>query len=496
MRKRFIIPVLFVILPFSILACNPEANGEENLIDDTTVLGPLPADKGKITVEAGAYTAWDCGYDVSKAVWGKYKALTVDSLGVSPTKADKLNKYGSWESGPTLAATGFFRTDKYRGRWVLVDPVGKIHIECSAVTLSPGGGKVNKNYFSKKWADKKAWIKSTMDDLLGYGFHGSGAWGDEEAIKYYNSVSEDHKCTYTPVFNIMSDFGYALNIAEHHPGNTAYPNSCIPVFHPDFKAFCEKNIPPFVEKYKNDPNVVGYFSDNEMPLRLANLSGYLTLDENDYGHKAAVAWLAEKGISQDKINDNVRLEFVGYVAETYYRIVSEVLKKADPNHLYLGSRLSGTSKTFSTVYSACAKYCDIVSINYYGQWEVRALDIQRWESWADAPFMITEFYTKGEDSGLGNTCGDGWIVHDQKSRGLHYENFTIGLLRSNACVGWTWFKYLDNDPTATNPEPSNVDANKGIYDNYYEPYTDLVNSMTRLNTVRYSILSQNWLYTK
>ena len=34
------------------------------------------------------------------------------------------DEYGGWKIGPTLRATGFFRTEKYRGKWWLVDPDG------------------------------------------------------------------------------------------------------------------------------------------------------------------------------------------------------------------------------------------------------------------------------------------------------------------------------------------------------------------------------------
>lgn len=36
------------------------------------------------------------------------------------------NKYGGWTAGPQLEATGFFRVEKYRGKWWLVDPEGRL----------------------------------------------------------------------------------------------------------------------------------------------------------------------------------------------------------------------------------------------------------------------------------------------------------------------------------------------------------------------------------
>jgi hypothetical protein len=296
----------------------------------------------------------------------------------------------------------------------------------------------------------------------------------------------------------MSDYAYKIGSASHNPGNTAYPNKCILVFDPGFKKYCEKVIPELVSIYKDDPNVLGYFTDNEMPLQVGNLKGYLTLPEGDHGRAAAESWLRQKGISADQITSEISREFAGYVADTYFRIVSKILKEHDPNHMYLGARYAGISKYIEGVYKAAAKYCDIISLNYYDRWSINDShkDIQMWEAWADRPFMITEFYTKGEDSygNLPNITGAGWTVHTQKDRGIHYENFIIELLRSKTCVGWSWLKYLDNDPSTPNAEASNIDSNKGILDNRYEPYEDLVSRMAKVNKIRYGLLSYNWLY--
>jgi len=446
---------------------------------------PEEGDRGKIKVEV---KDWDW-QDASKEKWRWCEALCVDSLGYIPADTDKVNRYGSLADGPKLKATGFFRTEKYKGRWFLVDPEGCLHIDAAVIAINPGSGPTQRKNFKEKFnSDRDAWFDYTARQLRELGFNGSGAWSSEDDIRFFNDYHEDIKFSYCPIINPMSDYAYSIGVASHNPGNTAYPNRCIRVFDPQFKEYCEKRIPEFVARYRDDPNVIGYFTDNEMPLLLSNLYGYLTLPEGDYGRAAAEEWLKSRGLSKDHITDEVKREFAGYVAEQYFRIVSETLKKYDPNHLYLGSRYTGTSKYIKEVYQACAKYCDIVSINYYGFFEVRNQDILQWEEWADTPWMVTEFYSKGEDSGLSNRTGAGWLVHTQKDRGLHYENFIIGLLRSNKCVGWNWLKYQDNDPTDANAEASNLDSNKGLLNNRYETYDDLVRSMQKINKIRYGLI--------
>eukprot|EP00388_Colpodella_angusta_P008301 GDKJ01022787.1.p1 GENE.GDKJ01022787.1~~GDKJ01022787.1.p1 ORF type:complete len:140 (+),score=11.54 GDKJ01022787.1:49-420(+) len=111
----------------------------------------------------------------------------------------------------------------------------------------------------------------------------------------------------------------------------------------------------------------------------------------------------------------------------------------------------------------------------------------KWASWSGKAFLITEWYVKGDDSGLENTAGAGWVVKTQLDRGLFYQNFTLGLLESRNCIGWHWFKYMDNDPLQKGAEPSNTNANKGIMNNNYELYTPLVEKMKELNLQMYHL---------
>ena len=157
-------------------------------------------------------------------------------------------------------------------------------------------------------------------------------------------------------------------------------------------------------------------------------------------------------------------EWVGILAEKYYKGVKEALVKSDSKMLYLGTRLHGVPKTIRSIIEAANRWCDVISINYYSRWSVEALEhVKKWAEWApNTPFMVSEFYTKGADSELGNINGAGFIVPTQMERAFAYQHFALGLLEAKNCVGWHYFKYKDDDPT-DNSEPSN----KGFYDNNY-----------------------------
>lgn len=134
------------------------------------------------------------------------------------------------------------------------------------------------------------------------------------------------------------------------------------------------------------------------------------------------------------------------------------------------------------------RFLDVISINYYGQWTAKPDHMRDWDEWTGRPFISTEYYTKGEDSGMPNQSGAGWIVKTQRDRGLFYKNYCLALLESKHCVGWHYFKYQDNDPTLKGAEPSNIDSNKGIVNNYYEPWTSMLEKMEKLDSRVYAII--------
>jgi hypothetical protein len=169
------------------------------------------------------------------------------------------------------------------------------------------------------------------------------------------------------------------------------------------------------------------------------------------------------------------------VAERYFSIVAKAIKQADPNHLYLGSRFYGSDKVQPELFKAAGRHVDVVSVNYYNAWSPETDRMKMWLHEAKKPFLVTEWYAKGADTGMPNTGGAGWLVKTQRDRGLYYQHFALGLLSDPGCVGWCWLKYIDNDPEDKRADPSNRDSNKGIVDNRYTPYQPLISAMTELN---------------
>ena len=156
--------------------------------------------------------------------------------------------------------------------------------------------------------------------------------------------------------------------------------------------------------------------------------------------------------------------------------------------MYLGCRLHGGSRYNANIWRALGRFCGAIGFNYYSVWEPDFTTLANWEAWSGKPAIITEWYTKGMDSGLISSSGAGWVVKTQNDRGLFYEQFVMALLESGTCVGWQWFKYRDNDPGAPASDPSNVDGNKGIINTAFQEYTALTDRMRVINYNTYRLV--------
>ncbi|TKC06809.1 agarase [Pedobacter polaris] len=415
----------------------------------------------------------------------EFATRTLASLTGFKKKAIKKDVYGG-RLDRKESATGFYYTKKIGNRWWAIDPNGYLFLHNAVNAVSMGSSDRNKSAFEKEFVTENQWITKTQELLIANGFNGVGAWSNTKVIA--NSPLQKTKpLAYTINLDFMSAYGDKRGGTYIVPGHKGYPNNVIFVFDPQFEEFCDQYAKRITAN-QHDPNLFGYFSDNEMPLGIKNLDGYLTLkNQEDPGYLVAKKWIDEKGISVDKITDAHRLAFLEIVADKYFSIVSKAIKKYDPNHMYLGCRFHGQQSKWEPLWKSAGKYTDAISMNYYNAWTPNQAEMANWANWSGKPFLITEWYVKADDSGLGNTAGAGWVVKTQQDRGLFYQNFTLGLIESKNCIGWHWFKYLDNDPEQKGAEPSNTNANKGIVNNDYQLYSPLVDKMRELNAQMYQL---------
>jgi hypothetical protein len=333
-------------------------------------------------------------------------------------------------------ASGAFRTLKKDGRWWLVDPLGNPYLSKGVAVFTPGGSARQKKCLAEKFGSTAKWADEELKFLKGAGFNSLGAWSKFGPIE---GVRIREKMPYTVFVNVMGSY------LKYHWKRTDVPVA----MDAKFDAFLDRKLSA-VRRYANDPYMMGYFVDNELPWREKVLEGCY---------------------------------------ETYLSKVRAALKKYDPGHLYLGCRFNRWDYELEKedMFRIAGKYMDVVSVNHYNHWQPDVKTLQKWEAWSGKPIMITEFYSKGDDSGLPNATGGGWLVRTQDDRGIFYENFVNELLKSKVCVGWHWFKYMDNDPTDLTTDPSNRDSNKGVVAWDFKRYGPLLAHMERMNSCAYGL---------
>ena len=423
--------------------------------------------------------------------WAKYEARTVDRIpGFSPVR-DELDEFGGLKGSGDGKATGFFRVQKIDGRWWLIDPLGNRFISKGVATVVPGGGSKRKRAALKeKYGTNEKWFSATSEFLLDQGFNTLGGWSHVAP----RGREPARRIPYTRLVNPMLRFNSWRKKMGHAPNVEGYPKYVPPVFVKGLDDFIEKEISAF-KSSADDPYLIGYFIDNEIPWLDTMLRNCLTrFPTNHVNYTTARTWLdkrhGETNFPLSKATDADRQAFVAFGLETYLRKVTAVLRRVDPNHLFLGCRFFRVRGQLENpeFFKVAGRYMDVVSVNHYKRWQPDPEETGNWVRWADKPFLVTEFYTRGEDTGLPNMTGAGWNVRTQEDRGVFYENFANELLKNRGCVGWHWFKYMDNDPEDLSTDPSNRDSNKGILRVDFTPYEPLLRHMKALNECVYGLI--------
>lgn len=405
-------------------------------------------------------------------------------VGYEPISTDEYtattNRYGSSLHLPRQRATGRFYVKQIDGRWWFVDPEGYLNIRRG----------VNSVRLPKGFAESRP---EFMGELLSLGITGVGAFsGDYAHVREYNQRHPEHPIAYAPSFNFV--VGARRSAGLKYPNNNDFEYMAALILYKEFgraaKEYAKSALKPYVE----DKNVIGIFSDNEIPFittKVKLLRKMLSIPEQDnQARLAAVKFMRKHGLEGSvKAFDNapnrkqLNEEFTGMVAERYYKCCREAIKSVDKDFLYIGSRLHSLALRTESIVRAAGRYCDVVSFNYYTSWGARTdIHMNKWEQWSSRPFMIGEFYACGLDSGLptNTKLGAGWVVATQQERGYFYQHMALGLLEAPQCVGWDWFACFDAD--------GSIKRNNGIFTSEGVLYREFATYIRELNSNVYKIL--------
>jgi len=252
-------------------------------------------------------------------------------------------------------------------------------------------------------------------------------------------------------------------------GKKGFQNQCMPVFDPGFETYCNDRARRLLAT-KDDPWLVGHFSDNELPFRPNSLTNFLALPATDPGYQAASKWWEDRrktlGKAEDDIDTRDQQAFITFLADRYYSVANAAIKKYDPNHLYFGSRLHGRNINLAVFRAAAA--VDVVSVNYYYSGPREKKQMEQWLEASGKPFLVSEWYAMSvKPAKVRQIRGAGYRVKTARERGLFYQNRVLGFLENPGCVGWHWFKYAGQEEL----------SHRGVVNGDYQPCRPLMDIM-------------------
>ena len=429
-------------------------------------------------------------------------------------RTTEWDNYGGWANGPKLQATGFFRVEKYNDKWWLVTPVGTLFFSQGTQTIDTWQSTAvsdDKDKHRSKW-----FAPFPTNKFIFYIKSLPGTtWYDYGSSNLYRKYGENHREIFFDITHErlaswgINSIGNCSNLKLCGQNKTPFFIKAVPapncpvlegdkfydVFDPDFQEKLKKGIRHWTEKYAANPWCVGFFVDNE--LRWGMNEDKLPLEviksPDSATKKVFISDLQKKYETIDRLNKNWGRSYRSWddmlkstaqpdvskahedlkafyvkIAEAYFSMVRDELKKAAPNHLYFGPRFSNTGSN-ETVVRVAARYCDVLSINCYTP-TVYNYFHDKHLSDLSGPIIISEFHFGAADRGLFNV-GVGPEAVDQNERAEMYKKFVLELLADPRMVGTHYFQYRDQPLTG---DVHHESGQIGFIDVADTPYPEII----------------------
>ncbi|MBE6662079.1 MAG: hypothetical protein E7606_02215 [Ruminococcaceae bacterium] len=450
-------------------------NPVEYIIGDYDTLGyGATKPSGDFTHETPwTQNAWTGTGSMPPSEWNKNRfTRTLATLGQSSANAFLSSEYaapvthdvygGVTNAGFYGNETGFFHVEIIDERPYIIDPLGNpfFAIGMNDVAFSSGTANQEKAILAK-YGNVETYYKEITAILKETGINVAQMSDSASLLAVEEGLSV--------VIALGANTAYMNSLGRGYlSGDGIFPyNNTVCLFDPDYVTFTQNALASSIARggYRDNPRVFGYTTDNELPSELHMLDNYLTLNPDDtptnaFSYATAWTWLARRmndpfptieKYRNSPEYEQIRREFLGFWYARYYKTTSEAIKKADPNHMYMGSRANLNALSEEWPVRAAGRYVDMITANLYGGLNPSVDTIVNLYRHSGVPFMVTEFFAKAQDAldangyPLANSTGAGILVQTQADRAAYYEHYTLALIESRACVGWTWYRMRDND---------------------------------------------------
>lgn len=401
-------------------------------------------------------------------------------------------------------SNGFFRVEKRAGVWWFITPDGEKFFSNGVNVVDQG--QPEKDYDLKKpeyaafrfHKTTDEWIDETLKRLQEWNFNTLGGWVARE-------IEQRGAMPYTKVL--------------HLGGSKFVPWG--DVFGAEVAARIDAEAKREIGDLKTDKNLIGYFSDNELgwwddtifwhflsqPATNKTKQRLLKLLREHYKNdfaKLRADFDAGRAQTFDQLESEANLtlkpgghgadvidKFVFLVAEKYYKLAFDAIRRYDPNHLILGDRYP--SWYSQSVARASIPYVDVVSTNFMADWNDGSISrfyLDSLHRITNKPIIITEYYMSATENRSGNKNSSAGfpVVKTQKERAASFERNLTALARLPYVVGAHWFQYTD-EPTFGRPDGE--DYNMGLIDINNQPYEELTAAAKSLNVAQIHAQAKN-----
>jgi hypothetical protein len=380
------------------------------------------------------------------------------------------------------------------GTWWLVGPDKKRFFSLGVCCVEPGTSFAeydtkNPSYAAFKYypEGKQAWAEDVVQRLQSWNFNTIGAWSDTKTLKGVNAPN----LRFTPILHMGSGAGAPWK----------------DMWDPAVIGLMSDIARDQIKDLRAEPRVIGYFSDNEQGWWNGALFDWAWKGPNT--RRKLVSQLADRyktwaALMRDfdpegarsfhDLQSSGRLflrpggngivavhTYIGMLASRYYFLCNSLIKKFDPNALYLGDRF--ISNFYPEVAVAAGKYADVVSTNLNADWNDGTFApyfLPSLYRLTKKPLMITEYYMCAKQNRTGNkNDSSGFpVVETQEQRAQGFKSQTDTFLTTPYVVGAHWFQYYD-EPKNGRGDGENYDM--GLVDVNNDPYEELTHTSSSLD---------------
>ena len=280
------------------------------------------------------------------------------------------------ESSPSQKpkTKGFFTTKKIDGRWWLLTPdkqpfwsIGMNHVDPATLRYSDSNAVWEQQYDNSM----ESWLAATKADLTSWGFNTLG-WNQE--VVTINDEHHRHSRSFTFEEYQWLDMPYChlLPFIESHQWEieTRLPD----IRSAGFAEWCDYVARDQCARMKDDPKLIGYFfTDCPTWIHESDLTAW----------KAPLfdPAMLESPAGKKELFD---------LATTYYRVITESIRRYDPNHLILGDRYEANRPLPEEVVNAALPYIDVLSFQCFGNADWVGEKLGRWAKHADKPLLLAD----------------------------------------------------------------------------------------------------------